>query len=281
MKNPVLLVICALLLLPPATTLVQATTAGPNPQKLSADQSEERIATDLSRYQASVPRIRETLEALKEEKASYLQELTASPADVRYYRTPKEQRQMVGVYLFDMTYASVFTRQSQSRASGEALQQLLKSLGFNDRQVNQEYQKLIKESEASTSQIMVNNFEDILNNYFREIAKSDEGVALIGDAAYGWLIEGLYVTLEIVAQQNYAPMMLFWINDQARGIQPVTQLLSSVNSNPRLARLITNQDERAVLTALATALQDSERISRKEIDALRVIVSKARAKFIH
>lgn len=277
MRNLLLLCCCSLLYLPAATAANHPATDGTVQQQVASAKQLEKIETDVIRFQKSTPRVQETLEALKQAKASYIQELTASPGNVSKFRTTKAQRQMVGVYLFDLSYASVFDRKKQSKEAVEAVQQLLKTLGFNDRNVNRQYQKLVKESGTATLKTLITSYQKVLNDSFRDIATTTEGAALITEAAYGWLIEGLYVTSEIVAQQDYAPLMLYRINEHAECIKPVVDMLETVRSNPNLSKTIASSERLSVLTAISSTLKSTERISRTEVDAVRVIITKARS----
>lgn len=275
------LLLMVMLVLPVAADA--ASQAGKPPVNRSPSEESalaERIETDIIRYQKTVPKIFDTLEALKKAKASYIQELTVPTNDVSRYRTAASRRQLVGVYLFDMSYASVFDRKKQVVAALDAVQYLLKGLGISDRKVEQQYQRLVREYGSSTMKHLVMNYENILNDSLQEFAQSGDGIAMVTDAAYGWLIEGLYVTAEIVAQQNYSPLMLYRINEQAECIKPVVALLESVKSNPRLSPYVASGEYLTVLNAVSSALKTTDKISRTEVDSVRTIVTKARAQIL-
>lgn len=236
----------------------------------------ERIETSVVRYQKAVPRIRDTLEGLKQARASYIRELTASPGDLPRYRNADTRRRMVGVYLFDMTYAAVFDRKKQARESADAVQELLTSLGLSDERVIRQYRKLVREYEEQSARSLADNYEKIIDDFFREMAATEQGASLVSEAAYAWAIEGLFVTTEIVAQQNYPSLMLYRINEQAEAIKPVTALLETMHNDRRMARLVAGADKLAVLRSITGALKGAKHVTPQEVDALRRIVTPAR-----
>jgi hypothetical protein len=281
MRRILLLFIFAMFPVPTVEAANHPATPASVQQPAVAEPQKQRIEAVIIRHQKSAPQIYESLEAMKKAKASYLQELTASTGKARKYHSKKSRRQMIGVYMFDMSYASVFNHKKQVKESAEAVQLLLKSLGVNDGKINQQYQRLLKEYETSTVQNLVLSYQKILNDSFREIASNEEGAALVSEAAYGWLLEWLFVTTEFIVQQNYSPQMMYIINEHAECIKPVVELMETIRNNPNLSRAVAASERLTVLTAISEKLKDAESISKREINAVRPIIGKARADIVN
>jgi hypothetical protein len=75
--------------------------------------------------------------------------------------------------------------------------------------------------------------------------------------------------------------MLYRINEHAECIKPVADLLETVKSNPKLSKYVNSSEHLAVLKAISSTLKSKDQITQKEVDAVRIIISKARAAILN
>jgi len=216
------------------------------------------------------------LDQLKKAGASYFPELTAPSEQSSRYQDADKRRQMVGVYLVDMSYSIVFDKKKATLKYAQALDSLLTELGFNDKKVVAQYQKAVKDFNGPQSKKIFKDLDRLIMKSWSDILSRPGGIELAVDASYGWCIEMLYLTGEIAAQKGYDPKFLGFLSEQKEMTQTFIGVLDVFKNEPSLAKAVERDERLPVLQAISGKLQDPARITQKTVDDVRTVVTKAR-----
>lgn len=267
------LVVAASLLIGTTASLFAEEVKVPKPLK-------EDVRKALARIEKDGPEEHEFIEKLKKAGASYYPELTAIPEKAQQYQDKEKQRMMVGVYLMDMSWAMVFGKNKDSLKYAEAIDSLLTRLGFSNKKVVRQYGKFVKDFSGPNAKKAFKKLDKAIDNSLLEILGKPDGLDLAVDATYGWIIEGLYLSTEIVAQKNYDPKFLTLLNEQKKSVKLVKDLLDTFKKNPTFAKMVERDQRLPLLEGVLNKLKAPEKVTPAVIDAIRAVVTKERADII-
>lgn len=235
------------------------------------------IQRDVEAVEEKGPRMGDVMAALRESGASYLPELTA-PLDRDQYQSTYRRRLMTGVYLMDLTYAATFDQREPAARFGQALHQMLVDLGFPRPDMERRYREALAQINLPDGDDRLRQLvkEQQENSLWQEQLQSGEGVELVVDGLYGFLIEGLYLTIELCVLSDYDPSSMMYVAYMRDSFQAYKTLLYRIGETPELARNIERDQRLSFLTSILVILGDLPQLGPEQIDALRPSIVKAR-----
>ena len=247
-----------------------------------SDEFRLEVQRDIERVESEGPSMSALMAGLREAGASYLPELVA-PADDNAYQDPERRRMMTGVYLMDLTYATTFYQNSPAAHYGQALARLLDQLGFPRPDLEREYRDALENIDQPDGEEQFKALLKRLNEDtgYQEMLKTEDGMDVIVDGLYGFLVEALYLTAETTVLSDYNPAYLKYINDMRESFLIYRDLLLKFERFPELAEMVEKNQRIDFITQLLKTLGDLDQVDRKEVDLLRPIIVKARNDIVH
>jgi hypothetical protein len=243
------------------------------------DSLKEDMQRALSRLEKECPD-HKFIEKMKHAGASYFPEIAARPEKAQVYRDAEIQRQMVGVYLFDMSYASVFGKNKDSVKYADAINTLLTKRGFNNKKVVQQYKKAVSNFNGPDAKKIFIELGKVIESSLDEVIDTPGGLHLAVDAAYGGLIEGLYLTTEIVAQKNYKPQFLRLLNEQKNSCKLVMEIMDILKSHPDFAQFAECNERIETIKTIFNKMKTPNQMNKANVEEIRVLVAKIRADIV-
>jgi hypothetical protein len=235
------------------------------------------IQQDVEAVEQEGPRMGDVMAALRESGASYLPELVA-PRDRDQYQSTYRRRLMTGVYLMDLTYAATFDQREPAARFGQALHRLLDDLGFPRPDMERRYRETLDQIDLPGGDERLRQLvkEQETNSLWQEQLQSGEGVELVVDGLYGFLIEGLYLTVELCVLSDYTPSSMMYVSYMRDSFQAYKRLLYRVGDIPELAQNIERDQRLSFLTSMLLIMGDLPHLGPDQIDSLRPSILKAR-----
>lgn len=243
-------------------------------------QLKSEIKAAITRLEKDCPDENEIFDGMKKAGASYLSELTADHKKVDAYLGVESRRLMVGVYLMDMNYAVIFGKTQAGANFAGASEALMGKLGFRNQKIIAQYRKAINELKSPAAKQAFRDLNTMVEEYFAEMVNSPEGVEFAVDAFYGWAIEGLYLTCELISQSDYNPALVRYLNDQKATVDALCNVLVTFKHAPNLKKLVDSDDRLALLSQISKILSKSRTLGKDEVEAIRVVVTPERLKII-
>lgn len=193
------------------------------------DQKMERLAAQVSDAitQADITDMMSVTMRLKEAGASYQEALTY-PMDTRFDNDPEAMRLLIGVRQFDALYAAAFGKKQEVMRFLKAQNDLVMQLNLKGRVdvaavFPPELNWMLREPDKVNFDDIVAAYADNLERY-KEMGKVPAGLDVIGDALYGFVVEGLYVTGQSVIQAGGDPQMKRAVNGMAPSLDALAQV---------------------------------------------------------
>ena len=184
----------------------------------------------------SLPSPLETAMLLKSAGASYNEKLLNSLSNVQRYTTNSSIALNMGIYITDLSFASLFDQTQTALNYMNTAKKLAESLGIADA-INSEMLKKIQNN--------INN-KDVINDVISEAFMSSssylkennrEPIATI-ILAGGW-IEGLYIATNLVDDKNFHrnDKLIERVLDQKMTLEVLFKMFDQYKDNPELASL--------------------------------------------
>ena len=239
------------------------------------------IQRDVEAVEKDGARMGDVMAALREIGASYLPEIVA-PVDVDKYQSPDRRRWMAGAYLMDLTYAATFAQNEPAARYGQAVYRLLDLLGFPQPDMERRYREALGQidlpgGDERLKQLLKEQDQDAA---WQEMIRTGDGVELVVDGLYGFLIEGLYLTSELCALSNYDPSTLMYVAYIRDSFKAYKELLYRLGDSPELATTIERHDRLNLLTSFLVILGDLPQVGPEQLEALRPAIAKARQEIV-
>ena len=114
------------------------------------------------------------------------------------------------------------------------------------------------------------------NLAWQDMLRTGEGVEIVVEGLYGFLVEGLYLTTELCALANYDPAYLMYVAYMRDSFEAYKRLLHRVGEIPELAASIQDSDRLHFLTSVLLVLGDMPRLGPDLLESLRPSIAKAR-----
>jgi hypothetical protein len=239
------------------------------------------IQSDVQAIEKEGPQMGEVMAALREIGASYVPELVA-PVDVDKYQHMGRRRIMSGVYLMDLTYASTFGLREPAARYGQAVYQLLDQVGFPQPDMERRYREALEQIDLPGGDERLRQLaqEQDKSKIWQNKLQTGDGVELVADSLYGFLLEGLYLTSELCALSNYDPSSMAYVSYIRESFQDYNKLLYRLGNSPEFAASVEKHERLNFLASILVILGDKPVIAPAQLDALRPVISKARQEII-
>ncbi len=182
---------------------------------------------------AEMPSEKEVVTLLNEAGASYILDLTVPTEDAERLITKADQSFGLGLYSFDLLYASVYNRGDIASDLTDVSEQLIDDLGLRDDLVSTEdYMARIKanaDNKDSLDYLVTEN----MNYYHQKMAEGDQP-DIYALSVIGSNVEALYVLSQttLLAQNN--EKMLYVMNQQHERVHLVFTLLELMSGDENI-----------------------------------------------
>ena len=182
---------------------------------------------------SKMPSEKEVVTLLNEAGASYILDLTVPAEDAERLITKADQSFGLGLYSFDLLYASVYNRGDVATGIADVSEQLIDELGLRDQLVStQDYMARIREN-ADNKDSLDYLVTENMNYYHQQMAEGDQpGVYAL--SVIGSNVEALYVLSQttLLAQNN--EKMLYVMNQQHERVNLVFTLLELMSGDDNI-----------------------------------------------
>ena len=246
-----------------------------------SEELRQEIQRDVEAIEQDGPRMGDMMAAFREAGASYMPELVA-PVDLERFQTMTRRRMIVGAYLMDMTYAATFEQHEPSVRFGQALYKLLSDLGFPRPEMERRYREALEQIDEPGGEERLRQLyrDQEKDEQWQAMLETGDGVELVADGLYGFLVEGLYQTTELCVLSGYDPVFLMYVAYMRESLQAYNKLLHRLGDVPELAASVERSDRMNFLASVLVILGDLPEIGRAQIDSLRPAIANARREIV-
>lgn len=183
----------------------------------------------------------------------------------------------------DMTYASSFGQREPAARFGQAVYRLLEELGYPHPDMERRYREALEQidlpdGDAKLQQLIQEQNQDPL---WQNMLDTGQGVTIVVDGLYGFLIEGLYLTSELCVLADYEPRYLMYVAYMRESLQAYNQLLHRLGDNPELAASLEVDDRLNFLASILVILGELPELGPAQLDSLRPAVTDARREIVN
>ena len=148
-----------------------------------------------------MPSEKEIVTLLNEAGASYILDLTVPAEQAEKLMTESEQSFGLGLYSFDLLYASVYNRGDVAAEISDVSEQLIDELGLRDELItSQNYLGRIKENADNKDSLDYLVSENL--NYFHQQMSAGDRPGVYALSVIGSNVEGLYVLSQTTMLAN-------------------------------------------------------------------------------
>jgi hypothetical protein len=239
----------------------------------------EKIASEMTSLLADDVREHATLmKNLKAAGASYLADIT-TPVDAVGKTKDKDTRRILwGMYSLDSAYAAVFNKKKEVALKINAANDLARDLNLTA-SVMPALKKLASQNKEVTVDDLTDTLAREIEKVLPQVADSPKDVEFWGDAAYGGVIEGLYIVSEIIALNDYSPEMLKLLASQNEhiGFLEAIEIFKPHMKTGSLAGVCKRFKE---LEPVHQILLDKKIYTREDCEKIRKIVAPIRSKIL-
>ncbi len=216
---------------------------------------------------------------LKKAGASFVPELLAPASDASKYIDKESMRSMVGIYLFDLTYAMEFGKKYETIGLANAVNTLLSNLGQNDSQLKAEFTKAMAQFKKDGTTKAVNDIVEKLATRWASMINTEDDLELMIEATFAWMVEATYIVSEITAQQDYDPKFMQLLNEQSVTVSQLVQVIDSFKGQPKFEKLFESDWRIDVMKNLIVSFKDKD-ITKNDVNLIRTIITGTRDRII-
>lgn len=180
-----------------------------------------------------MPSEKEVVTLLNEAGASYILDLTVPAEDAERLLTKADQSFGLGLYSFDLLYASIYNRGDIAAGIIDVSEQLIDDLGLRDQLIStQDYMARIKanaDNKDSLDYLVTEN----MNYYHRQMSEGNQP-DIYALSVIGSNVEALYILSQttLLAQNN--EKMLYVMNQQHERVHLVFTLLELMSGDENI-----------------------------------------------
>lgn len=180
-----------------------------------------------------MPSDKEVAELLNEAGASYIFDLTVPPEQAEKLMTKWEESFGLGLYSFDLLYASVYNRGDIATQITDVSEQIIDDLGLRDELIStNDYVGRIKEN-ADNKDSLDYYVTQNLNYYHQQMYTGDQpGVYAL--SVIGSNVEALYVLSQTTILANNKEKLLAVMNQQNERVDLVFTLLEIMSEDENI-----------------------------------------------
>ncbi len=180
-----------------------------------------------------MPSEKEIVTLLNEAGASYILDLTVPAEQAEKLMTESEQSFGLGLYSFDLLYASVYNRGDVAAEISDVSEQLIDELGLRDELItSQNYLGRIKENADNKDSLDYLVSEDL--NYFHQQMSAGDRPGVYALSVIGSNVEGLYVLSQTTMLANDKDKLLDIMNRQNERVNLVYTLLELMSEDENI-----------------------------------------------
>ncbi len=177
-----------------------------------------------------MPSEKEIATLLNESGASYIIDLTVPPEQAEKLMTKADQSFGLGLYSFDLLYASVYNRGDVAAEISDVSEQLIDDLGLRDELISsRNYLGRIKENADNEDSLDYLVTQD-LNHFHQQMSEGDQpdvyALSVIGSN-----VEGLYILSQSTLLANNNSKMLAIMSKQTERVKLVFTLLELMSGD--------------------------------------------------
>ncbi len=177
-----------------------------------------------------MPSEKEIATLLNESGASYIFDLTVPPEQAERLMTKAEQSFGLGLYSFDLLYASVYNRGDVAAEISDVSEELIDELGLRDELISsKDYLGRIKANADNKDSLDYLVTQD-LNHFHQQMSEGDQpGVYAL--SVIGSNVEGLYILSQSTLLANNNSKMLAIMSKQTERVKLVFTLLELMSGD--------------------------------------------------
>jgi hypothetical protein len=235
----------------------------------------EKIATEMKTLLANDARDHaKMMKDLKKAGASYIPELTTPLAKAGEVKDKDVQRILWGMYSFDTAYASVFGKKKEIADRIKACDDLALSLNLSA-SVMPAMKKLAQKKEEITIDDVTNTLASEIENVLPQISDKPKDVEFWADAAFGGVVQGMYIVTELIAMNDYKPEMISLLSSQEEHIKflEAVELFKPHLKSGKMAQYCKRFE---TLEPIHEILLSKKSYTKEDCEKARVLVTKIR-----
>ena len=180
-----------------------------------------------------MPSEKEVVDLLNEAGASYIFDLTVPPEQAEKLMTKSDQSFGLGLYSFDLLYASVYNRGDVVAEITDVSEQLIDNLGLREELItSKNYLGRIKENADNKDSLDYLVTQD-MNHFHQQMSEGDQpdvyALSVIGSN-----VEALYVLSQTTLLANNNAQMLQIMSAQTERVQLVFTLLEIMSGDENI-----------------------------------------------
>ena len=205
-----------------------------------------------------MPSEKEVAELLNEAGASYIFDLTVSPERAEQLMTKSEQSFGLGLYSFDLLYASVYNRGDMAARISDVSEQIIDDLGLRDELIStNNYLGRIKENTDNKDSLDYLVTQDM--NHFHQQMSAGDQPDVYALSVIGSNVEALYILSQTTLLANNKEKLLEVMNMQDERVNLVFTLLELMSEDEN----ITPYYEQ--FKPVVTIFEENNRITENEL----------------
>ena len=242
-----------------------------------SDELQQKVQAEIDLLWKEGPKMGDTMFLMREAGGAYLPEIVV-PTDVDKYQSMEKRRILVGMYWMDMTYAATFHQAEPTVQFGQAICKLLESLGYPWPEMERRYREALEQIDqpGGEDELWALFREQGEDSEWQEMVKEGNGLEIVVDGLYGYLLEGLYIATEIAVQSNYEPNYMRFVGDTKNAFQSFDRLLALFTDEPELAAMVQQKERAQFITVLLNIINAMPEMGEDQVNAIRAFSRKYR-----
>ncbi|MGM0375754.1 MAG: hypothetical protein ACQEQ0_03180 [Bacteroidota bacterium] len=221
-----------------------------------------------------MPSEKEVAELLNEAGASYIIDLTVPPEQAEKLMTKSEQSFGLGLYSFDLLYASVYNRGDVAAEITDVSEQLIDNLGLREELISSKnYLGRIKQNADNRDSLDYLVTQD-MNHFHQQMAESDQpdvyALSVIGSN-----VEALYVLSQTTLLANNKTKLLFVMNQQNERVNLVFTLMELMSEDENIEPYYEQ------FKPVVTIFEQNEKITENELAEIGPLMEEVRKSILN
>lgn len=204
-------------------------------EEKAAEKKQELEEFVEKEFEYPIPTSFEVTKMLQDANASYEAEITNEPENVDKYVAEWQKALNLGVYGADISYASTFDKKQESLEFLKASRQLIDDLNISTAYTKNMADRVEANLENKDSLIMIIT-ESFYSTYNYLNQSGEEKTSLLVVA--GSVIEGLYITTELIKQSDHDPKLMSVLAQQKDQVQKLAELMEDHAGDPNVNRVL-------------------------------------------
>jgi hypothetical protein len=205
-----------------------------------------------------MPSEKEIATLLNEAGASYIFDLTVPPEQVEKLLTKSDQSFGLGLYSFDLLYASVYNRGDKAAEISKVSEKIIDNLGLSDQLISSKNDLgRIKANSNNKDSLDFLVTQDI-NHYHQQMSKGEQpdvyALSVIGSN-----VEGLYILSQVTLLARNNAKLFDVMNKQTERVKLVFTLLEMMSGDENIKPYYEQ------FKPVATIFEKNQKITEKEL----------------